>query len=69
MSKKRRPAGESQQEISASWRHPRPSSLDNWPDTGPSVRASKEALTWTGELVKRSGHEPPEPKDKLDTEW
>jgi hypothetical protein len=24
--------------------------LDNWPDTGPGARASKGALTWTGEL-------------------
>lgn len=28
---------------------------DNWPDTGPCVRASKGALTWAGELVKPSG--------------
>ena len=33
----------------------RPLLLDNWLDTGPGARASKGALTWTGEPVKRSG--------------
>jgi hypothetical protein len=56
MSKKRMPVGESRQETSTTLNgSSRPSLLDNWPDTGPGARASKEALTWTGEPVKRSG--------------
>jgi len=70
MSKKRMPAGESRQETSTTLNgSSRPSLLDNWLDTGPGARASKEALTWTGEPVKRSGPPSPEPKDKLDTKW
>jgi hypothetical protein len=53
MSKKRMPAGESRQETSTTLNgSSRPSLLDNWLDTGPGARASKEALTWTGEPVK-----------------